>query len=69
MDSILSELKPEDIFSIVEFNSDVKIWNISRKSVEYSDADHMLDEQEFTNQMLPSSFSASVNNIANAKEV
>lgn len=67
MDSILSELKPEDIFSIVEFNSDVKIWNISTKSV---DADYyMLDEQEFTNQMLPSSFSASVNNIANAKEV
>lgn len=32
MNSVLSELKPEDSFSIIEFNSNVIVWNIKNKT-------------------------------------
>ncbi|XP_056645310.1 inter-alpha-trypsin inhibitor heavy chain H4-like isoform X1 [Diorhabda sublineata] len=35
MKSILQELKKEDIFSIVEFGSVVKVWNIDKQAVQY----------------------------------
>lgn len=35
MNSILSELKKEDIFNIVEFSSIVKVWNIDKVEVQY----------------------------------
>lgn len=67
MDSILSELKPEDIFSIVEFNFHVKVWNISSTNSYYTDESD--EEQSFNNQSLSASFPATVDNIANAKQV
>lgn len=38
MKSILSELKPEDVFNIVEFNSNTKVWNIPAVAVQHESA-------------------------------
>lgn len=35
MKSILSELKEEDVFNIVEFNSIGKVWNVDAVAVQY----------------------------------
>lgn len=35
MKSILTELKEEDVFNIVEFNSIVKVWNVDAVAVQY----------------------------------
>ncbi|XP_050295491.1 inter-alpha-trypsin inhibitor heavy chain H4-like isoform X10 [Anthonomus grandis grandis] len=76
MDSILSELKPEDLFSIVEFNSVVKVWNIPEKKVTYQLGDDTYFYYEPTtekpkekiDQVLPASFQATAENINKSKE-
>ncbi|KAJ3633920.1 hypothetical protein MTP99_010837 [Tenebrio molitor] len=77
MNSILSELKKEDIFNIVEFSSIVKVWNIDKVEVQYElgeDPWRPLGEPEVpkkntTNQTLPPPFEANDENINKAKQV
>lgn len=38
MKSILSELKEEDVFNIVEFNSIGKVWNVEAVAVQHESA-------------------------------
>lgn len=35
MNSILSELKKEDVFNIVEFGTIAKVWNIEKTEIQY----------------------------------
>lgn len=35
MKSILSELKQDDVFNIIEFNSIVRVWNVAAVAVQY----------------------------------
>lgn len=37
MKSILDQLKPEDSFNIIDFNSDVNVWNIQNSEVQYQE--------------------------------
>ncbi|XP_019767638.2 inter-alpha-trypsin inhibitor heavy chain H4 isoform X1 [Dendroctonus ponderosae] len=74
MDSILDELKPEDVFSIVEFNSLVKVWDVSTIRVSYMEGEdpYIYSDRDTTTpatQVLPPSFPATESNIINAKEV
>ncbi|XP_060517468.1 inter-alpha-trypsin inhibitor heavy chain H4-like isoform X3 [Cylas formicarius] len=76
MDSILGELKQEDIFSIVEFSSVVKVWNLETAEVVYEVGEDPFafgiapkKPKNKTEQVLPPSFPASSENIKNAKEV
>lgn len=72
MDSILYQLNPGDIFSIVTFNALVHVWNIPVTRATYHakvglGADY--EESADTDQILPGSFPASEINIENAKRV
>lgn len=77
MDSILAELNPEDVFSIVEFNSMVKVWNVPLVKVTYTQGDdpyefygeHTEKPKEKIEQVLPPSFEASQENVDKAKQV
>ncbi|KAL1512999.1 hypothetical protein ABEB36_002487 [Hypothenemus hampei] len=79
MDSILAELKPEDVFSIVDFNSEVKVWDVPQEKITYREGDNpdwytynediTKKSKEVTSQVMPSSFEASPENIAHAKKV
>lgn len=37
MKSILDQLKPEDSFNIIDFNSGVNVWNIQNSEVQYQE--------------------------------
>ncbi|XP_066157738.1 inter-alpha-trypsin inhibitor heavy chain H4-like isoform X2 [Euwallacea fornicatus] len=77
MDSILAELNPEDVFSIVDFNSRVYVWNISEKAISYNEGDDpflyyqksVTEASKTKEQVLPSSFPASTENIESAKQI
>ena len=77
MNSILGELKPEDSFSIVEFNSVVKVWNVPRVKVAYQEGEDPFIgygeptevPKEKLSQEIPPSFEASEDNVKKAKEV
>ncbi|CAH1130948.1 unnamed protein product [Ceutorhynchus assimilis] len=76
MDSILSELKPEDVFSIVEFNTVVKVWNVPLSQVTFTKGDEAYFAYEPTTertkpkeQHLPPSVPANQENIDKAKKV
>lgn len=72
MDSILYQLNPGDIFSIVTFNALVHVWNIPVTKATYHTKEGLgADYEEFadTDEILPGSFPASEFNIENAKRV
>lgn len=77
MKSILSELKPIDVFSIVEFGSNVKVWNIEKSAVQYRsgfDTWGLNEEQaeeakHLTEQPIPAPYTASEENIKKAEGV
>ncbi|RZC39131.1 inter-alpha-trypsin inhibitor heavy chain H4-like, partial [Asbolus verrucosus] len=77
MNSILPELKKEDIFNIVEFSSTVRVWDIENVEVEYEFGDDPWSTyrnpetppKNKTNQVLPPAVEASEANIEKAKEV
>ncbi|XP_066249128.1 inter-alpha-trypsin inhibitor heavy chain H4-like isoform X3 [Euwallacea similis] len=77
MDSILAELKPEDVFSIVDFNSRVHVWNIPERAVSYNRGDDPFlyyhksgtEAPKTKEQVLPPSFPASAENIESAKQI
>ncbi|XP_050509623.1 inter-alpha-trypsin inhibitor heavy chain H4 isoform X1 [Diabrotica virgifera virgifera] len=78
MKSILPELKKEDIFSIIEFGSVVKVWNIDKSAVQYQSG---IDEWGYepedpeaifknkTQQPIPPPYPASEENIKKAEDV
>lgn len=39
MNSILAELKPEDVFNIVEFSSIVKVWNVEKVKIQFQEGE------------------------------
>ncbi|XP_030760039.1 uncharacterized protein LOC115885251 isoform X11 [Sitophilus oryzae] len=78
MNSILGELKPEDTFSIVEFNSDVLVWNVHTVEVTYKEQSRENIFQPIRNpplpeiqrdNILPPAFKATEENINNAKRI
>ncbi|CAG9823444.1 unnamed protein product [Phaedon cochleariae] len=78
MRSILSELKPEDIFNIVEFGSIVKVWNVEKVAVQYESGTSYWgypDEEEEpvfknrTEQPLPPAYPATEENLKKAEKV
>ncbi|EFA04008.2 inter-alpha-trypsin inhibitor heavy chain H4 isoform X2 [Tribolium castaneum] len=77
MNSILSELKKEDVFNIVEFSSIVKVWNVDKVQVDYEvgeDPWPLYDSPEApqknkTNQVLPPAYKATDENKEKAKKV
>lgn len=72
MDSILYQLNPGDIFSIVTFNALVHVWNIPVTRVTYNTKEELGKDYEAstdTEEILPGSFPASDINIENAKRV
>lgn len=78
MNSILGELKPEDTFSIVEFNSDVLVWNVHTVEVTYKEQSKENIFQPIRNpplpeiqrdNILPPAFKATEENINNAKRI
>ncbi|CAG9863255.1 unnamed protein product [Phyllotreta striolata] len=76
MKSILPQLKPEDIFSLVEFGSVVKVWNIPDVAVQYQsgiDTWGYPGEEEanrnLTQQPLPPPFPATEDNLNKADKV
>ncbi|XP_076256963.1 uncharacterized protein LOC143194223 isoform X11 [Rhynchophorus ferrugineus] len=75
MDKILNELKPEDSFSIVEFNATVSVWDIALVEVTYQKSCesyyYSVDSQkpEEVNKTAPLSFKATPEMIDNAHRV
>lgn len=70
MDSILYQLNPGDIFSIVTFNALVHVWNIPLTKASYSTKEELSGNYEASiEEMLPGSFPATEINIENAKKV
>ncbi|XP_044268022.1 inter-alpha-trypsin inhibitor heavy chain H4-like isoform X2 [Tribolium madens] len=77
MNSILSELKNEDLFNIVEFSSIVKVWNVDKVEVDYEvgeDPWPLYDtpdapKKNKTNQVLPPAYQATEENKEKAKKV
>ncbi|XP_018570730.1 inter-alpha-trypsin inhibitor heavy chain H4 isoform X2 [Anoplophora glabripennis] len=79
MNSILAELKKDDIFNIVEFGTIVKVWNIDKTQVQYESGSD--DYYSFTTenpeaifknktaQPLPPAYQATEENLEKAKEV
>lgn len=51
MKSILSELKPEDVFNIVEFNSIAKVWNIPAVAVQHETGNSYWYDQDDREQI------------------
>ncbi|XP_076256912.1 inter-alpha-trypsin inhibitor heavy chain H4-like isoform X3 [Rhynchophorus ferrugineus] len=76
MNSILDELKTDDTFSIVDFNSAVSVWDIEHANISYQEGyvfsfqGYPREEQDSKPlKILPDSFPASPENIKKAKEV
>ncbi|KAF7286210.1 hypothetical protein GWI33_007167 [Rhynchophorus ferrugineus] len=68
MKSILDELREEDTFSIIDFNSVVSVWNIEQVNIEYQDrAPYYSARKKLT--VLPNSFPVSRENVKKAKRV
>ncbi|KAL3280741.1 hypothetical protein HHI36_003976 [Cryptolaemus montrouzieri] len=75
MKSILDQLKSEDSFNIVEFNSVIKVWNIPKVEVQYQEgetyywSENSTPRPNRTGQTLPGSYEVSEQNIKQAKSV
>ncbi|XP_063902770.1 inter-alpha-trypsin inhibitor heavy chain H3-like isoform X1 [Zophobas morio] len=77
MNSILTELKKEDLVNIVEFSSTVKVWNVPKVEVDYELGDDPwpsytnpeIPKKNKTNQVLPPPYEATEENINKAKQV
>ncbi|KAG5867691.1 Inter-alpha-trypsin inhibitor heavy chain H4, partial [Gonioctena quinquepunctata] len=78
MRSILPELRKDDIFNIVEFNTIVKVWNVDKVAVQYeSGIDTLRIEpedpkaifQHKTEQPIPPAYPATEENIQKAEQI
>lgn len=79
MTSIISDLKPEDTFNIVEFDSTVKVWDVNEVKVKYEDGidpwnrpyypDETTTQKQEEPKTLVPAFPATEENLKKAKEV
>ncbi|KAK9890511.1 hypothetical protein WA026_010588 [Henosepilachna vigintioctopunctata] len=73
MTTILDQLQKEDTFNIIDFNSDVNVWDIPGEKIQYQkrgyDVWNEPPKQNETDQTLPGSFELNKENIEKAKGV
>ncbi|KAK9890510.1 hypothetical protein WA026_010587 [Henosepilachna vigintioctopunctata] len=77
MKSILGQLKKEDSFNIIDFNSVVNVWDIQNVQIQYTEGetydyfygDETPTPKNKTNQTLPGAFEATTENINFAEKV
>ncbi|KAK9890512.1 hypothetical protein WA026_010588 [Henosepilachna vigintioctopunctata] len=73
MKTILDQLKKEDTFNIIDFNSDINVWDIPGEKIQYQEVEQNYwddpSKQNKSEQSLPGSFEANSENIKKAKNV